>query len=230
MDGRSPDGRPRARQIPAIDRSYQSELRSALALLSSGSSGLSRGNADTVCGIQVESPEPRVLRVAYGLDADSRALGAGNPTLVEVAEGMDAASIVRTYIAPLQGLAIGVPAGVTRVTVTSNAALAYQLSPVETRVYASLSCGVLASRWYTDAFAAQQTVTLYPTATDVVAPVFATTARVTVLTGSLAEPVTGSPVWLPGAQVQLAPNVYGLLKLYAGSPNTSVAIEWRVHE
>lgn len=229
MDKRSPDGRPRAREISPLDRSFQSDLRSALALLSAGASGLSLGqDGQTVCGLQVESPEPRVLRVAYGLNADERALGAGNPAVVELAEGMDACVISRSYVAPLQGLSIGVPAGVTRVTITSNAALAY--GSVETRVYASLSCGVLASRWFRDAFNDVVTLLIFPSATTVAAPVFATHARVTVLTGSLAEPITGVATWTAGAQVMLAPDEYGLLSLSAGSPNTACAIEWRIHE
>jgi len=229
-DPRAPDGHPRRDTVAASERGYNARLRSALALLSSGVGGKSPLGSDavTITDIQIESPEQRVLRVAFELSDADRALGNGNPCMIALCEGNDGAVIRRSYVAPLQGLSIAVPAGITRVTLTSSPTFA--VADTATPVYAYLSRGVLARRWYRDHLSDVVAVPAFPLTTPVAAPVYATHARVTVLSGALAEPVAGAPVWLAGSQPVLAPDEYGLLTLTAGAPSTVVSIEWEISE
>lgn len=225
----NPDGHPREGTVSQQDAGFQGRLRSALSLLSSGASGLATSeDGKTALGLQVESPEPRVLRVAYLLSDDDRALGLGDPALVVLDEGVDGCTIRRSYVAPLQGLAIAVPAGRTKIQVKSLAVFAKTNSG--TRVSASLTAGYLASRWFCDALNDSLTVAIFPLVSTIAAPQFATHARVTVLTGAIAEPIAGAPLWLAGTQAIVCPNEYGLLPLSAALPNTVVAVEWRITE
>lgn len=227
-DRSNPDGHPRADTLPASQIGFNGRLRRAFPLLSIGANGQLTDVDGTALGLQSESPQPRVLRVSYSLNADDRALGNGNPGLLKLSEGVDGAVIDRSYVVPLQGLVVAVPAGQIKASIVAIPVFA--LTNVITQVSAYLSHGYLSRRWFRDAFNDSAVVATWPSSTTVAAPVFAVQARVTVLRGALVEPVSGTPVFIAGAQAIMQIDEYGLLRLQAGVSNTLVSIEWEIVE
>lgn len=225
----SPDLRPREKQLTMGEVGYRSPLRSAVPLLSTGASGALAQSTVTAASLIHSSPEPRVLRVSYQLRPEQRQLGASGVCKVVIAEGVDGSETIREYWVPLQGIAIAVPAGNTKVDLLNQPAT-WGEGAESSRVGAVLSCGVLARRWLAELD------TSYPVAVPtgaagqtLVAPQYATRCRVTVLAGSLAPSSGGSPYATPGQTVDAFISRYGIVQLYA-AVTAQVSVLWEVNE
>lgn len=224
----TPDGHPRADELTAFEAQFQSRWRSAVALLSSGSSGIAvHGGTDRVAGVQVESPEARVLRVAYTLDANQRAAGAVAVVRLELSEGMDAGGYTRDYLVPAQGLAVAIPAGFTRAELRETSFGQVQATQ---RVAMTLSAGVLSRRWYSDPNFVGMVVNVFPLTDTAIAPHFACRCRALVTAGSLADPTSGVTLATAGQSLDLPIAPTGLVTMSAGLPNTTVVLAWEIAE
>lgn len=225
---REPDGHPRRDTLGVAETGYNGRLRHAPALLSAGVAGVVKTAEPglVVAGLQTESPQRRVLRVAYSLTDADRSVGVGAIARLVLTEGVDTGWVERFYSVSLQGIAIAVPAGVTKVEVISTS---FGTLAAETRVAASLSAGVLSQRWFADPNFLLLPVPIFPALDTIAAPLYATRCRVLVTDGVLVSPTLGTPIALPGQSVDLPIAVDGTVDLSAGV-GTLVSVTWEITE
>lgn len=225
-----PDGFPRYDALPQGDVGILGRLREAAALLSVGAeTTVDAGDAFArIAGFRHESPQQRILRVTFpGITAENRIDGLGTGVMVRLVEGVDTRGLLRTVYVPTNGLAISLPAG----RVTADVLRGYGEPAPDNTVNITVSHGLILRRWYS-AFESTATtvVAVFPLLTVEPAPVFATRARVTVLEGSLASPVSGTPIYLAGQSAIVPVDDSGVITLQAGQVNTLVSIEWEIFE
>ena len=229
-----PDLRPRGDALPQDELGILGRLREAWPLLSLGfSKQIEAGGSfeKPLGGWRHSSPEPRVCRVNFpNISADERLFQtAGVGAIIRLVEGVDTGGALRSVYAPLQGIAFALPAG--HVTAKGLQGLSNVPPATDNTVNITVSNGRLSSRWYTDHEGTTSAVLgAWPTPDPFLAPAYATRARVTVLDGALASPVSGAPSFLAGSQPVFILSPFGTLDLYGSGVPTVVAIEWEITE
>lgn len=230
---REPDNHPRIDSTPQGELGILGRLRQALPLLSVGYQYAidgTKSQGDNLGGFRHSSPEQRVVRANFPAITDDEKLfnTGGIGATIDIIEGVDVRGAHRTLYVPLQGLAFSLNASEAVGTVKQGIGNA---AATDNTLVLTISAGRLVSRWYTDYERTTSAVLgAWPTPDPFVAPEYATCARVTVLDGALASPVSGAPAFLAGAQPVFSVSSIGTLDLYGAVAGTVVSIEWRITE
>lgn len=170
-----------------------------------------------------ESPEQRVLRVAYNYSADEIVAQGVALAFCDLRNGVDASQTLERILIPPQGIAVSIPAGImqARFQGLDNPQNA------QGTLNATVSAGFLSRRWIaTDQ--SFQTVPQIPAVLTLAAPPFATRVNVFVLAGDIANPV-GVPLLTIGQQqtVGIVPQG-GIIQLSSTVANSAVIITWEI--